>query len=423
MNNERTIQESTEDRISYYHCCAFLVTLPFDRFYSQLVLLSFLLHTLVYFRKSRLRKLATIQNLFLVSVLLVNIAGILYSGDKIQAWKDVQRQLAIGLFPIIFSLSGLSWPAYRNRLLQVFGITCVGTVLYLYLDAIRILVYYDLPFSSLFSEAFMNHNFSSPIGLHATYLSMYITLSLVFFSWMLLEGTMTRSRLPVILALLILSSGLLQLASRSVLIALAVTMACLLLFIPRGAKRTGFVALNLGIALVVLLGIFNIDSYRKRYVSGLKEDLGRTAISDKVMESRVARWELAWQLVHEKMWTGHGSGSEKRLLKEAYFEHRLYNSYLHELNAHNQYLGTWLKTGVWGLLVYFFTLLFGFATALKNRDPVFFAFMVLLSVVGFSENILDVNKGIFFYAFFFCLFVFSGKPFPLLSRLDSKNNP
>jgi hypothetical protein len=35
--------------------------------------------------------------------------------------------------------------------------------------------------------------------------------------------------------------------------------------------------------------------------------------------------------------------------------------------------------------------------------------MIIIAVVSFSENILDANKGIFFFAFFYALFFLGGK--------------
>jgi hypothetical protein len=37
---------------------------------------------------------------------------------------------------------------------------------------------------------------------------------------------------------------------------------------------------------------------------------------------------------------------------------------------------------------------------------VFFSFMMLLAVVSLSENILDADKGVMFYSFFFPFFIF-----------------
>ena len=416
-----TIQGNVEKKITFYLSCAFIFTLPFDRFYSQLILGALLAHTLIHVKKYKWRQLQKTHNLILVSVFLLSLAGLFYSPDPSQAWKDLTRQLAIFIFPVIFSLSSLPWQKYRGNLLMVFGLACVVTMVYLYLDTLRVMIYYDLPLSSLFTQAFMNHNFSSPIGMHATYLSMYAAIAIVFFTWSILQEKMMEKKIGFIIAIIILSAGMLQLASRSALIGLTAGLFCMLFFLPKGERRLQFLALIMGIAGITVLGILNIDSFRKRYVAGLREDLDRLTMESRISEPRAARWELVWQLVAQKLLIGHGSGTEKKLLKDAYYENRYYNSYLHELNAHNQYLSIWLKTGIIGLIIYLGTLLFGFLNARKNTDPVFFSFMLLISIVGFSENLLDVNKGIFFYAFFFCLFVHSGKPFFQIPRLVTKN--
>ena len=67
------------------------------------------------------------------------------------------------------------------------------------------------------------------------------------------------------------------------------------------------------------------------------------------------------------------------------------------------------------------TLFYGIRKAVRNRDSLFFFFMLLTSIVAFSENLLDVNKGIFFYAFFFSFFIATSKPKGELTRLDEQN--
>jgi hypothetical protein len=53
------------------------------------------------------------------------------------------------------------------------------------------------------------------------------------------------------------------------------------------------------------------------------------------------------------------------------------------------------------------TLIYGFKASLKNKDVVFISFMLVITIVSFSENILDVDKGVMFYSFFFSFFIFS----------------
>ena len=416
-----TIEDSIENKISYYHLALFLILLPFDRFYSQLVLVSFLLHTLIHITKQRLRSMISWKDLLLCSVFLLTVLGMAWSHDNAQALKDLQRQLAILLFPLLLSATGLDLQRYKKKLLTIFGITCIASILYLYADAIHILLYNHLPLQNLFSSAFMNHNFSEPIGMHATYMSLYVALAMASFLGFLLQEKNKNNRKVYLAAIAILSAGLLQLASRSVLIAMIVFIIVVLpFFIPDRKGRIRFIMITLIISIITFYGITKISSYKKRYVAELKYDLTEASANNEIMEPRITRWRSALPLVKHSPFIGYGSGSEKRLLKEKYFENKLYTSYLLELNAHNQYLSLLIKTGMLGLIVFLFTLYTGFAAAWRGRDIVFVSFMILVSIVSFSENILDVNKGIFFYAFFFSFFVYAGKPFDPLSRLVKK---
>ena len=41
------IKDNLINKISYYHLLAFLLMLPFDQFYSELILISLIVHTLI----------------------------------------------------------------------------------------------------------------------------------------------------------------------------------------------------------------------------------------------------------------------------------------------------------------------------------------------------------------------------------------
>jgi O-antigen ligase len=119
------------------------------------------------------------------------------------------------------------------------------------------------------------------------------------------------------------------------------------------------------------------------------------------MNGRFDRWNIALDLIKRAPFIGTGSGSEVPLLRESYFEQKMYGPYLFSLNAHNQYLSFLINSGITGLMIYLVTLSWGLWQSIKNRDVLLFSFIVLIAVISFSEDLLDVNKGIFFYAFFF----------------------
>jgi len=405
------IQDTIENKLSYYHLALFLVSLPFDYFYSELVLISFGLHTFIHVKKENLKNIFSKPVLILISLYLLNLVTILYSPNKQEGFNLAIRQLGLLLFPVLFAISHLNFAKYRMQLLCVFGFSCTGTVLYLYFDALRTISNLHMPLSSLFTLNFMNHDFSKPIEIHATYLSVYIAFSIISFLYLLLNGQIVNQKWIYIIASAILFAGLLQLSSRAVFIAFLVVINLAFPFMLfKGRKRLFFFLITSFISIAVLLLIYNIDSFKTRYVSELKTDLTDEVKIIENTEPRVARWEAIMELVKHSPVIGYGNGSESKLLKEKYFEKGLYISYLNEFNTHNQYLAILLKTGIIGLLLFLFILYFGYESAMRKGDLLLLSFMVITTVVSLSENILDLNKGIFFYGFFFSFLLIPDRP-------------
>lgn len=325
-----------------------------------------------------------------------------------EGWDKAGRQLAIFLFPLVFSLTRLDISTYRKRLLAAFSITCILTVVYLYVDALHTIIHYQYPLSALITPAFINHNFSLPIDLHATYFSMYLFIAFLYLLDRLWVPATWWRKLLIAAGCLLLFAGLLQAGSKAVCIALIIAAIFILpLKAQQWNKALRYSAAGLAATLLVLALIYNNAILRRRYVTDLRDDLRETGYSHSVPESRRIRWETALQLVAHAPVAGYGTGSEMPLLQEQYFTHQLYVSYLTALNTHNQYLSIALSSGIAGVLLFCGTLVYAFVIAFRRKDTLFLSFIVLIGIVSFSENILSVNKGIFFYAYFFSLFLFS----------------
>ena len=397
------IKDTPTNKISYYHLLLFLVALPFDRFYSELVLVSLAIHTLIHFERAHLKQLHLPTILLLTAVFLLGVLSTIYTTYRNEAFERLARQLAILIFPLILFVSQLDLKKYYGQILTTFTLTCVLTTGYLYIDAIRIILYHELPLHSLFSNIFLNHNFSAPIGIHATYLSMYLCLSLVHVAGSMAKSKSRKINILLIAAVFILLAGLLQLGSRAVLLAL-LALSILIPMIFFSIRRRQFFLIILSCSLFASGLVIGLKDIRHRLVDGLQTDLGLVKTHREIAEPRIERWKIAIEIFANAPWIGHGTGDEVPRLRKAYFDHGLYSSYISKLNAHNQYLSFALKSGLAGLLLYLVVLITGFKKALKGKNSRFFGFMVILTFVSFSENYLDVNKGIFFYAFFFSFF-------------------
>ncbi len=418
MNSIFNISETAANKISFYHLASFLILLPFDFFYSQLVLVSFALHTLMHCTKERVKELLSITVLLPVAIYFISVITISYSIDKAEGFNIAGRQTAIFFMPVLLALNGLPLQHYKKNLLTIFAITCTGVIIYLYADAIHTILYFHMPLSSLMSTAFINHNFSLPVELHATYLSLYAAFSICIFICYYLKQKIVIYRLLYVLAILILTAGLIQLSSRAVVIAfIAIITIAVPVFLLRGKTRILFAATALLLASGSFYFISKIDAFKTRYVSELNNDLTRAAISDEILEPRITRWHLAAALIKKSPFVGYGTGSEKKLLKQQYFNNKLYISYLNEFNVHSEYLSFMLRSGIGGLLMYLVVLGYGFVLSVHKKDFLFFSFLLLVAMVSVSENILDVNKGVFFYSFFLSFFLMLNK-----RELSNKGN-
>lgn len=409
MNRLFNIEDSLANKISYYHIMLLMVSLPFDMFYSHLILISLVVHTFIHLKKEAFKNIPTFRPVMLQSVFFITVLSTVYSINKPAAFTEWGKQVTIFLFPVVFCLNPLDLRKYRPQLLLVFSTACTAIIAYLYIDAAVTIRHYKLPISALFSSAFTNHNFSEPIKMHATFFALQVALGLIYMLSMLIKQRLFYNRLLYLICSVILTAGIIQLSSKSVFIAVFIVInTALPWLLLKGRQRLAFFLFSTVISVLLMVTIISSSTLKERYITELKSDLSVKSPSATI-DSRLARWEIAGNLIIKAPVIGYGAGSETGLLQEEFFKNKLYSSFLNRLNTHSQYLSFLIKSGVIGLLIYITTLVFGFNCAYREKDLLLFAFMALIAAVSFSENLLDVDKGIFYYAFFFSFFIFSQK--------------
>ena len=321
------IDDTIVNKISYYLLACFLIFLPFRMLYSELVLIGLGLHTLVNFKIKRVRLLLNMHVIVMTSLYLLGLIGILYSPDIKEAINVAGRQLAILIFPVLLVLNGIDLNKYKPGLLKIFGLTCVATILYLYTAAFLAIYYGHLPLISLFSPDFINQNFSLPIQLHATYLSMYATLAVTIFLYLFQKYNRLTKRIFYSACIIILLAGIIQLSSRAALIALLLIINITFpVFLLGRKKRILVITTATILSAVTLFSIYNIDSFKSRYVGQLKNELGMDTMNAEFTEPRLERWKAEMELIQKSPVFGYGSGSEKELLKKKFFEKKFYTS-------------------------------------------------------------------------------------------------
>lgn len=401
------ICDNNANKISYYHVMLLMASLPFDRFYSHIILISLIVHTLIHLQKGSLGSVFTIKTAVIQSVFLVTLIATSYTLYRHEAFGELMLRLPALLFPVVFALNSLDLKKYRANLLLAFAMVGTATVIYLYADALVTIKYYHLPIKSIFSKAFTNHNFSEPIDMHATFFSFQLVIALVYLLTLLFKPLVQPLKIFYSVCSFILLCGLIQLSSKSILAILFLVINLVLPYcMLQGKKRLIFILAMLIISASAFTVVLNVSSFKERYITSLKEDL-TIAKPGGSTNPRMARWHVVTTLIKQEPLIGHGSGSEVPMLHDAFFKVKLYSAFLAGLNSHNQYLSFLVKSGIWGLLVYLLTLGYGFKIAFKKKDLVFISFMLVIAVVSLSENVLDADKGVMFYSFFFTFLLFS----------------
>ncbi|MDB5023652.1 MAG: O-antigen ligase family protein [Mucilaginibacter sp.] len=404
------IKDNLANKISYYHLMLFLLSLPFDLFYNHLILASYAVHTVIQFKKSAVKPVFNLRTSVLTSVFFVTLASTIYTINPSHAFTEWELDTPILLLPLLLCFNQLDLKRYSRQLLMAFALGCTATILYLYADAFVTIRHYQMPLSSILSPAFTNHNFSEPIDMHATFFSLQIALALIYLLSRLIGERLTpANQLFYTICCVVLSAGIIQLSSKSIFAALLLIInVAFPYFLLEGSRRRQFIMISIFVSCMAAIGIFNTHALNDRYLSELKEDLS-PSFPGQTVEPRLERWKIAAKLIRNSPIIGYGAGSEIQLLREQYFAKKFYSSFLHHLNSHNEYLSFLIKSGIWGLAVYLATLVYGFKKAIRKRDVVFFSFIALVAIVSLSENILDVDKGVIFYSFFFSFFVFAAE--------------
>ena len=167
-------------------------------------------------------------------------------------------------------------------------------------------------------------------------------------------------------------------------------------------------------------GVANIDlakkgSFKNRLKNAIweYEDFKITGDPrDKTMMQRFELWRNSVQLIKKYPWVGVGTGDAADVFA-AWLN--VQNSLLKEkkLRSHNQYLTITIAFGIIGLMIFLFGLIYPAIKQRKFSDFLYLSFFLIAFLSMLTEDTLETQAGVTFFAFFSCLFLF----------VDKKNQP
>jgi hypothetical protein len=114
-------------------------------------------------------------------------------------------------------------------------------------------------------------------------------------------------------------------------------------------------------------------------------------------------WKTGWSIITAHPLTGVGTGDVKSAFNQAYIDNHSPLQQEFRLRAHNQYLTMWITYGIGGLIVFLVVLCWPLFHGYR-KDVMVVMFLILAWLSCITEDTLESQAGVMFFAFFYALF-------------------
>jgi len=343
--------------------------------------------------------------LFVPMVFYVLMAiSLVWSSDTKNSLRGLERQLAMVLIPLAFMVMPALSVQTRDKILYWFSLS-------LAILAIFLVIWAGVIYESGHTEVFFYHALVAPLDLNAIYVSVFVSLSLLFLLFK------QKRSIWSLIALGILSVFLLLLASKIIIVATAILG---FFGIISTFKRTTILKLLPFLLIAFGLLIFTSNPVKSRF----QREITASNISE-VLEAdqfnKVYDWtgttiRLFQARIFSEMldedpifWTGYGINNSKEKIIEKQKQYNLWQGY-YTYNFHNQYIQAFAELGIFGLLCLFLLLGVILKRYLETKDILFLFLFFIMLVVFITESYLWRQRGLYHFLVLFCLFLKTETP-------------
>jgi O-antigen ligase len=260
------------------------------------------------------------------------------------------------------------------------------------------------------TSAFFYHQLSAPLAANAIYVSLYVTISILYIIDYYNKGILQMSKylLSVVLAILVIT--LMLLSSKMIIVAGSALILYFLFSIS--AQRLKCIAVITTMFCLALL-IFTTNPIKTRFkdwdagkaVEVLnKKNFANYTFDD--VDLRILLAKLGWELTTEnKSWVyGNGGKAYHQPLNKKMLSYKLFagnevtqdTGYIN-YNMHNQYLENFMQYGLIGVFILIIILVKVFLTGVRSKSKILELIALLFSFSFLSESVLETQAGILLF--------------------------
>ncbi len=337
----------------------------------------------------------------LLGFFLIHLVGYFYSLDKKEALSVIEIKLCFLAFPILFFASNFKTEQIKKIIIS-FVTGCVLASILCIFRAFFLWIFED-------TNAFFYSDFTYFI--HPSYMAMYLVFAqlivLLFYPNWLSHLSYLKFKIGfislVFLITIFLCSSKMGLITSVLLIP---STFCFILY------QNGYHKIIFGLILTLFLGIGVVyktfPAPFERFKTAINVTSSIETIDKTDAEStavRVLVWKESIKIIKQNIWIGTSPADANQNLYKAYEQNGLTGALAKKLNAHNQYLQTFIGTGIIGFVL-LLIMTFGLIIySLFKKNYILMLFGILISFNFMVESMLQSQAGFTFFTFFVCLFL------------------
>ncbi|MBI3520548.1 MAG: O-antigen ligase family protein [Bacteroidetes bacterium] len=349
----------------------------------------------------------------LLGFFLIHALGYFFSVDKPAALNAIEIKLSFLAFPILLFAS-----RYNDMQVKKVIISFVsGCVMVSMIDIFRACyLYFFQDFNAFFYSEFSYF-------MHPSYFAMYLIFAqlmvVLFYPKWLAELSNLNIKMGfmsvVFLTTIFLCSSKMGLITAFLLLPFTF---CVILYHQGYKKIIAGLVIGLIIAIAAAYKLFPTPFERMKMafkVTSSSQTIDKTDAESTAV--RILIWKESVKLIKENIVFGTTAGDANDKLLEAYEREGLTGALRKKLNAHNQFLQTFIGTGIIGFVLLLCMTIGALIYGFIQKNYIFCLFSILIIFNFLVESMLQAQAGFIFFAFFFCILTQYN-----LDKFSSKNS-
>lgn len=374
-----------------------------------LLLIFVFLTSLNYYLKDKNKENYFKPFLINTALLFVYVLSMFYTSDISYAFRKLGPGISIIFFPLIFFIFLGSFKVKReiiNKALNLFSISTLAFLfiyfIYLFFVDRPINPYFDFP-TTIF---FRNTIDKLPIiGRHPIYISLFLGISIINTARLLIYYFKSKKNVSILLVIaqIIFISVLFLISSKGTILSLIVISIFIYYLSSKNKIKTILFGLLTSFLLIISISFIPQVNKRFKELFVLKTYSVENIHDRNSSQIRVAIWKTSFDKIKQSPIIGYGIGDVQIILNNSY---KNISPILlkRQYNSHNQYLGIWLSTGIIGLILFLYFLLFNYKLSLEYKDYLFLSILLFFSLNFLTENIIERQTGAMLFFFLINLF-------------------